>query len=66
MEESYKMLSESEKMRLFEENGWFDIDIFNDPETIPIKPGEVDYLRKKLSSKIKTRYANIVGYNYFE
>lgn len=66
MEESYKMLSESEKMKLFEENGWFDIDIFNDPETIPIKPGEVDYLRKKLSSKIKTRYANIVGYNYFE
>ena len=60
------MLPESKKIKAFEERGWFDIDIANDPETIPIKPGEVDYLRKKLSSKIKMRFANFVAFNYFE
>ena len=66
MEESLRTLPESEKIKAFEERGWFDIDIANDPETIPIKVGEVDYLRKKLSSKIKTRFANFVAFNYFE
>lgn len=66
MEESLKMLPESKKIEAFEERGWFDIDIANDPETIPIKPGEVDYLRKKFSSKVKTRFANFVAFNYFE
>ena len=37
--------------------GKFDIDVENDPETIPLIPGEVDFLRKKLSSKIKTWFA---------
>ena len=66
MEESLRTLPESEKIKAFEERGWFDIDIANDPETIPIKVGEVDYLKKKLSSKIKTRFANFVAFNYFE
>ena len=66
MEESLRTLPESEKIKAFEERGWFDIDIANDPETIPIKVGEVDYLRKKLSSKLKTRFANFVAFNYFE
>ncbi|MCR5741923.1 MAG: 1-acyl-sn-glycerol-3-phosphate acyltransferase [Gammaproteobacteria bacterium] len=66
MEEYLRELSASEKIKAFEERGYFDIDINNDPETIPIKPGEVDYLKKKLSSKIKTRFANFIAFNYFE
>lgn len=40
-----------------EKEGKFDIDVEDDPETRPLKPGEVDFLRKKLSSKIKTWFA---------
>ena len=31
-----------------EKEGKFDIDVEDDPETRPLKPGEVDFLRKKL------------------
>lgn len=63
---SKETLSESSKIELYEKNGWFDRDIYDDPETIPLKPGEVDFLKKKLSSKIKTRFANAVAISYFE
>ena len=66
MENSPEELNIANKIKLYEENGWFDQDIFEDPPTIPIKLGEVDYLKKKLSSKIKTRVANTVAFNYFE
>ncbi len=45
------------KIEELERKGMFDVDAENDPETIPLKPGEVDFLRKKLSSKIKTWFA---------
>ncbi len=45
------------KIEELERAGKFDIDAEDDPETIPLKPGEVDFLRKKLSSKIKTWFA---------
>ena len=46
-----------EKIEQYELEGKFILDVEQDPPTIPIKEGEVDYLRKKLSSKIKTKFA---------
>ncbi len=66
MENSKEQLDIASKIALYEEKGYFDQDIFLDPPTIPIKPGQVDYLKKKLTSKIKTRIANRVAFNYFE
>ena len=44
-----------------EENGIFDVDVENDPEGIMLAPNKVDYLRKKLSSKIKRKIAYSVA-----
>lgn len=45
----------------YEKNGWFDRDVENDPPTVPLKPGDVDFLCEKISSKIKNKLANIAG-----
>ena len=49
-----------------EKNAQWDIDVEDDPETIELKPNQVDYLNKKLSSKIKTFLANKLGTKFFE
>ena len=51
-----------ERMSAFEKEGGesFFKDVEIDPPTRPILPDEVDYLRKKLSSKIKTFFASII------
>lgn len=46
-----------DKIAEYEREGRFDEDVEDDPESRPIEPGEVDYLRKKLSSKIKCKTA---------
>lgn len=46
-----------DKIALYEREGRFDEDVEDDPPSRPIEPGEVDYLRKKLSSKIKCKSA---------
>lgn len=58
MEKSQDRIEILEKIKLHEKNGWFDKDVENDPPFEPLKPGDVDYLRKKLSSKIKNKYCN--------
>lgn len=45
------------KISEFEMEKRFDQDVEIDPPSRTIMPGEVDYLRKKLSSKIKTHFA---------
>ena len=50
----------------FEKKGWFDKDINDDPPTRPLRPGEVDYTGKKLSTRIGTKFANKVGQRHFE
>ena len=37
------------------------LDVEDDPETYPLMPDDVDYLNKKLSSRIKNRIANKIG-----
>ena len=64
-------ISENRKMILqrieeYEKQGWFDRDINDDPPTRPLRPGEVDYTCKKLSTKIAKCIANRVGQNHFE
>ena len=48
-------LSREEKIDFLEELGLFYLDINEDPPTIPLDPDKVDYLRKKISSKIKSK-----------
>ena len=49
----------------YERNGWFDRDVEDDPESPELLPEKVDYLCRKLSSKISRKIANIVGDKYF-
>jgi lipopolysaccharide biosynthesis glycosyltransferase len=54
-----------EKVAKLEKEGRFDEDVENDPPYFPIQPGEVDYLNKKYLSKLKSFYANIYSFKYF-
>ena len=49
------------KIEKLESEGKFDIDAENDPPTIVLMPDKVDYLNKKLSSRVKTKIANAIG-----
>ena len=42
-----------QKIKVFEQTAQFDKEVENDPPTIELKPNQIDYLRSKLSSKIK-------------
>lgn len=44
------------KISLLEQSGKFDVDVENDPPTLPLT-GNVDYLQKRLSSKINRKIA---------
>ena len=50
-----------EKIRDLEKNGIFDLDVEQDPPTIPLTPDKVDYLREKGLNKIKNMLANQVA-----
>ena len=53
-----------DKIQYLEKHRQFDVDVENDPPYKHLMPGDVDYLRKKWSSKIKTMWANYYS-NYF-
>ena len=55
-----------EKIRRYEIEGKFDVDVEDDPETIVLTADKVDYLSKKLSTKIATKIANRVATAYYE
>lgn len=48
-----------------EKAGNFNVEVENDPPAPELLPENVDYLCKKLKSKIARRIANIIGDNYF-
>ena len=54
-----------ERIEEYERAGRFNEDLENDPDAPELLPNQVDYLCKKLSSKIKRVTANIIGDNYF-
>ena len=66
MEKSAERLKVLEKIKEYEKNQWWDRDVEDDPETIELLPNKVDYLNKKLSSKILTVFANWAGTRFFE
>ncbi len=55
-----------EKIRQFELEKKFDVDVEDDPETIVLRPDKVDYLNEKFTSKIFTKIANKCATNFYE
>ena len=55
-----------EKIRDLERNGIFDLDVEQDPPTIPLTPDNVDYLREKGFNRIKNVLANRMGETYLK
>ncbi len=54
----------SEKIAQFEREGRFDEDVEDDPPARQIQPGEVDYLGKKISSKLQSKFAYSMARRY--
>ncbi len=54
------------KIALHEKNGWFDLDVEDDGETIPLLPHMVDYTRKSLKSRFDAWFATKVAINFYE
>jgi len=53
------------KIQQYEREGRFDEDVENDPPAPELLPDKVDYLNKKLSSKLSRKIANFIGDRYF-
>lgn len=53
------------RIQEYERAGRFDEDVENDPEAPELTPDKVDYLCKKLSSKISRKIANFCADHYF-
>lgn len=66
MEQSQERLKIKTKIEEFEKQGRFNEDVEEDAKTLPILPNEVDYIDKKLSSKILKRLANRMAVMFFE
>ena len=65
-EKSSDRLAVLERIAELERKGLFDQDVENDPPTRPIAPGEVDYLGKKWTTRVATRFANRMAKKYFD
>lgn len=63
---SKKRLEILEKIKKLEEQGDFDIDVEDDPPTIPLTSENIDYLRKSASSKFKSKLANKMGKRFLD
>lgn len=59
MEISQQGLATVKRIQELEQSGQFDIDPWQNPNFKPLKDGQVDYFRKKLSTKINNRLCNL-------
>ncbi len=66
MEKSQARLDILAKIEELERARLFDRDVENDPPTVPIEAGTVDYTGKKLSTRIKREFANQVAKHHFD
>ena len=66
MEKSAERLRILKKIEELETNGIFNEDVEEDPETIELKPEKIDYLNRKLSSKIMEYITLKKGGQFFE
>lgn len=64
IKQSEDRLAILEEIARLEKDGKFDVDPEKDPPTIPLMPGEADYLNEKIYSKVKTTIANTIGYGF--
>jgi lipopolysaccharide biosynthesis glycosyltransferase len=55
-----------EKIKKYEREGKFDLDVEDDPPTIPLEPDKIDYLKTKTKSKLKNKFANKMGEKYLD
>ncbi len=58
---SQERLEILQRIEELEKEGRFDLDVEDDPPTIPLAPEDVDYLKTKTTSKIKAILANRAG-----
>ena len=63
---SPEFIKKQERIAEYEKKGLFDKDINDDPPTRPLKAGEVDYIQKKISTRIASKIANKIGQQHFE
>ena len=54
------------KIEELESEGKFDVDAEEDPATIVLTPENIDYLKRKMSSKLKRVFANEVGEKFLD
>lgn len=66
VEKSQYRMEVLKKIEKLEEEGRFDVDAEDDPPTIVLTPENIDYLRKKMTSKIKRVFANEVGERFLD
>lgn len=66
LEKSEDRLKVLKKIEQLEKEGKFDIDVEEDPPTIVLTPENIDYLKKKMTSKIKRVFANEVGERFLD
>lgn len=66
IEKSKERLEIIEKIERLEKEGHFDVDAEDDPPTIVLTPENVDYLRKKWRSKLKSKFANKIGERFLD
>ena len=66
IEKSQYRIDVQKKIEKLEQEGKFDIDVENDPPTIVLTPENIDYLRSKMTSKLKRIFANEVGERFLD
>lgn len=66
MEKSPERLKILKKIEELERDEKWDIDVEDDPVTKTLMPDQIDYLNKKLSSKIANFFANRAGTAFYE
>ena len=59
-------LKVQKRIEQYEMEEKWDLDVEDDPKSTVLMPKDVDYLNKKLCSKIKTGFANTMAKRYFE
>ena len=66
MPDREKILRVMARIAEYEKQGRFNDDVEEDDPAIPIKPGDVDYTNRKITSKFKTSFANFLGKAFFK
>lgn len=66
IEKSQYRIDVQKKIEKLEKEGKFDIDVENDPPTVVLTPENIDYLRSKMTSKLKRIFANEVGERFLD